>query len=272
MGPIKTDEKTGIMYGEWAAEDPKAVLLLVHGLGADIEQWDFFGRFFADNSIASYAIELKGFGQTKGARGDIGSFDTYTNDIMSLYGVIAEEYPSKKVLLAGESMGALISFIMAGSGRDIFNGLICISPAFASILKFSFLTYADMLFSYLFRPKKYFLMPFDPTMCTRDEEYRASMSVGSVENRLVTARFLSEMFFAQRKACRIKRGVKIPALFLLAGEDKITDTKASEKIFRDIGSQDKDIILYPEMYHALSVELGREKVFEDILRWIYKRI
>ena len=272
MEPIKIDEKTGIMYREWDAEDSRAVFLLVHGLSANTERWEFFGKFFADNSISSYAIELRGFGKTKGPRGDIESLDAYINSIMGLYGIITEEHSSKKVFLVGESMGALISFIMAGSKRGKFSALICISPAFVSRLRFSFFTYASMFFAYLFRPKKYFFMPFNPKMCTRDEEYRKVMDVGSVGSRLVTARLLSELFFAQKRACRIRRSVKLPVLFLIAGSDSMVDSKVSEKIFRDIGSPDKDIIVYPEMYHALSVELGREKVFGDILRWILGRI
>jgi len=45
----------------------------------------------------------------------------------------------------------------------------------------------------------------------------------------------------------------------------------SEKVFRGLKTKDKKIIMYPEMYHALSIELAREKVFEDILRWLIKR-
>ena len=36
--------------------------------------------------------------------------------------------------------------------------------------------------------------------------------------------------------------------------------------------KDKEMIEYPGMYHSLSIDLGREKVFEDILDWILRRI
>lgn len=272
MVNLSVDENTGIMYRQWKAEDPKAVFLLVHGLSASTERWEAFGEFFAGNSISSYAIELKGFGNTKGPRGYIESLDSYIKSIMNLYDIIIEEHPSKRVFLIGESMGALISFIMAESRADIFNGLVCISPAFASKLKFSFGFYVSMFFAFFFRPRKYFLMPFNPAMCTRDEEYRKVMDVSSVEGRLVTANLLTELFFAQIKARLIRRRVKLPALFLIAGSDSMVDSKLSEEIFRDMGSTDKDMILYPEMYHSLSVELGKEKVFGDILSWVLKRV
>jgi len=272
MDPILTDEKTGIMYREWKAEDPKAVLLLVHGMGASTERWEFMGLFFAANSISSYGLELKGFGKAEGQRGYISSFDVYIRDIKSLYEIIKKRNPGRKVFLAGESMGGLIAFLIAGSGRIAFDGFVCISPAFASRLKFSFFEYFNMLFSFFFRPMKYFHMHFDQNMCTRDENYRQTMDISSVYNRLVTAKLIGEIFIAEEKAIHIKSAVKMPALFLIAGEDKIVDPAASRSVFRDIGSRDKGMIVYPEMYHALSVELGREKVFEDLLDWLRKRI
>ena len=36
--------------------------------------------------------------------------------------------------------------------------------------------------------------------------------------------------------------------------------------------EDKQLIEYPEMFHALSIDLDREKVFADILNWVERRI
>ncbi len=272
MKPIIRDEKTGIMYREWKAASPKAALLLVHGLGASSERWDFMGEYFAANSVSCYALELKGFGGADGRRGDISSFGVYERDITSLLEIIRRDNSGIKVFLAGESMGALLSFMMIASVSRAFDGLICISPAFASRLKFSLPAYVMMAFAYIFRPGRYFLMPFDPEMCTRDREYSKTMDVGHSGNRLVTARMLAHILFAQIRAPFAARAVNAGVLFVVAGHDSIVDPAASKRVFENIGSADKTILLYPEMYHALSVELGREKVFADILGWINKRI
>jgi alpha-beta hydrolase superfamily lysophospholipase len=66
--------------------------------------------------------------------------------------------------------------------------------------------------------------------------------------------------------------LKTPVLFLLAGKDLLVDPRESESVFKKLKIKDKTLIKYPEMLHALSIDLGREKVFEDIFSWLTKRI
>lgn len=61
-------------------------------------------------------------------------------------------------------------------------------------------------------------------------------------------------------------------LFLVAGDDKMVDSRASMEIFKRLKVKDKTLVEYPGMYHSLSIELGKEKVFEDLLKWVEKRI
>jgi alpha-beta hydrolase superfamily lysophospholipase len=48
----------------------------------------------------------------------------------------------------------------------------------------------------------------------------------------------------------------------------MVDQKKSKKIFNRLQLKDKKMIEYPGMYHALSIEKGKEKVFADILAWV----
>ena len=78
---------------------------------------------------------------------------------------------------------------------------------------------------------------------------------------------------AEMRVDFLKNKIKKPVLFLTAGAlDKITDARETIRVFKNLEEKDKEIIQYPEMVHALSVELGREKVFNDILQWVSKRI
>jgi alpha-beta hydrolase superfamily lysophospholipase len=92
------------------------------------------------------------------------------------------------------------------------------------------------------------------------------------EHRLATARLLAGIAIMQLSAQFLKNRVQAPILFLLSGKDELADTKTSRRFSQSLKVEDKEIILYPEMLHALSIELGRKMVFEDISRWIEKRI
>jgi len=264
---IKTDKKTAVLYKQWGMPPSGTVFLLVHGLGAHSGRWDFLARFLRNNNISSYALELRGFGETKGPRGHIQSFKTYYKDICRIYDIIREENPESKVYLTGESLGALICFLAVTRVPDMFDGLVCISPAFASTLKFSKLDYIRIFSALLYDPQKQFDVPFTSEMCTRDEEYRHVLNSDSREHRVATAGMLSGILAAQFLARMRKGSIVKRVLFLIAGMDKLVDTEVSKQIFRGLKAKDKTIIEYPEMFHSLSVELGREKVFEDILAW-----
>lgn len=268
---IIKDKETGILYRSWPAAKPEAVLLLVHGLGAHSARWQDLSDFLLKKSISSYAIELEGFGETKGPEGHVDSFGVYLRDVNFLREVIIRENKGRKVMLLGESMGALISFLTVARRPNLFDGLICISPAFANKLKFSIFEYAKIFSSLLYNPRKKFSLPFTYGMCTQDEVCQKSMEKDPTEHKSVSSKLIYELIAAQVKAAALKEKVKTPLLFLLAGDDKLVDSRASKRIFKSLGVQDKTLIEYPGMYHALSIDLGREKVFQDIVNWVKTR-
>jgi len=261
------DGRKDICYRQWTHPEarpgarPRAVFLLVHGLGAHTGRWEAMADFFLKRGIPSYAIELD---RTKG-------FREYFNDIMRLYDIIAKESPSDNVFLAGESLGALTAFMLASSRPGIFRGLICISPAFANKIRLSAPDYLNMLLALLYGPKKPFRVPFDSSMCTRDPDYRKKMDEDPRERRTASAGLLAEIMFCQLRA-RYDRRMKTPALFLVAGEDKIIDHAATRQVFDGLAVEDKTLVEFPGMYHALTIDVGKEEVFQKIAEWAEKRM
>ena len=269
---MKTDEKTGVLYRQWEAPSAEVFFLLVHGLGGHSSRWEFLSQFLLQNRISSYAIELKGFGETKDLKGHIDSFEIYFQDLLAIRNIINQEHRGAKVFLLGESLGGLLAFLLAIRTPNLFHGLICLSPAFKGSLKSPFMDYVKVFVSMFFNPRKQFPVPFNAQMCTRDTDYQGVMDSDPREHRLATAKLLIELFLAQIRAGFLKHKLSIPTLFLTSGKDFLVDTKAISGIFKKLVVKDKTIIDYPDMYHALPIELGREKVFADILKWAQERL
>jgi alpha-beta hydrolase superfamily lysophospholipase len=245
---------------------------MVHGLGGHSNNWEFVAKYLMERGITSYSIELKGFGQTEGLRGHIDSLNTYINDVRRLYNIIGRENRRLAVFIAGESMGAMIGFLTVIKKPRLFRGLICISPGFKSSLKFSLLQYLDMISARFYNPRKQFRMPFTNEMCTRDPECLKTMDSDALEHKWATPKLLQSILLGQVSSRMLKHRVRTDTLFLLAGADTFVSSEASKKIFKGIRFEHKHIIEYPQMRHSLTMELGREKVFEDILKWIERRI
>ena len=272
MGRIVENKEKGIIHEEWKCVRPKAALVLVHGLGACTSRWNFLANFFLAHEISSYAIMLKGFGKTPGPKGHIDSFSTYIHDVREFCELVKKENPGIKVFGLGESMGGLISFIVAGQYPDLFDGLICISPAFGNRMKFSLMEFLRIFLSYPFNNKKQFDLPLTSSMCTRDEEYQKVIDSDPDEVRTASSKLLVDIAIAEIHSGCISKKITKPVLFLLAGDDVLVDPEASVKMFNSLKINDKTIKRYPKMRHALSIDLGREDVFSDALEWLDKKI
>lgn len=274
---MKELQGTDLLYRRWDAgplpASPKAVFVLVHGLGAHSARWDFLAGYLAGQGYASYAIELRGFGRTpERPRGHVDSFETWFRDILALSGIAGRDFPGKKVFLLGESMGGLIAYDLAGRHPDRFAGVVLIAPAFKNGLKFPPSVYLKVALVRPFCPKHLVAAPFTSEMATRDPDYAAVMNANPDEVRVVSLGILSGFLPLQARAGRLARSYAVPSLFLIPGVDHLVDEKGSRKIFRKIALADKTLIEYPEMFHAIAIDLGREKAFEDIVAWASPRV
>ena len=268
---------TNFLFRRWDAgptpASPKAVFLLVHGLGARTARWDFLAGHFAAGGFASYALELRGFGRTpERPRGHIDSFRVWDRDILELRNIIGQDFPDKKVFLLGESMGGLLAFNLACRNADKFAGQVLIAPAFKNAMKFPFSVYVKLALFLLFNPKLAVDVPFRSEMVTRDPEYLKVMDSSPDEVRVASLKLLAGFLPEQARSRRLAEKLEVPTLFLIPGIDHLVDERAGRKIFERIAFPDKTLIEYPAMLHALSIDLGREKVFQDVLDWAEKRV
>jgi alpha-beta hydrolase superfamily lysophospholipase len=255
------------------AAAPKAVFLLVHGLGAHSARWSFWADHFKDRGFACYALDLRGFGRTpERPRGHVDSFEVWRRDILALREIIRKDFPGLKVFLAGESMGGLIAYDVAARFPEAFDGAVVMAPAFKNGMKFPLSAYAKIALFTPINPRLMIDLPFTSEMATRDRDYAAVMDASPDELRQASLKLMSGFLPLQARAGRLARRFALPVLFLVPGIDHLVDESGARKIFDRPAAADKTLIEYPDMFHALTIDLGREKVFGDIMAWAAKRI
>lgn len=251
-----------ISYKIWAHPSPRCVAFFVHGLGSNSSWWEEFAQFLLQNNISSYAIDLRHHN----------SFGEFFLAVNKLHEMIKKQVPDSRIFAVGESMGALIILSMALKNKGMFDGLACISPAFNSRAPLKLPDYFKIFFPLLYNSKKQYKLPLSPDMCTRDPAYLKMIEATYDKDVLSTSRVLFNILVTQiyMKIFTVK--IDVPILFLIAGDDKVVGSDTSIEVFKKIKAKDKKLIEYPGMYHSLSIELGREKVFKDILEWMGGRI
>jgi alpha-beta hydrolase superfamily lysophospholipase len=269
---MKDLQGTDFLYRVRDVPTPKAVVLLVHGMGAHSGRWEFLAGHLAAGGYASASLELRGYGCTpERPRGHVDSFRVYDRDVLGLRETIGRDHPGRKMFLLGESMGGLIVFNLSCRYPDRFAGAILVSPLFKNGLKFPLKAYLTLVSLYLFNPKKTIPVPFTSAMCTRDEAVRSAMDANPDELRVASLKLLMGILTEQRSARRLAKSLSVPMLFLVAGDEMLVDRRAELKMFDSLPLEDKTLREYPGMHHALSIDLDRENVFRDIVAWLDAR-
>ena len=121
------DRGTSAVEVHAAVQDGPAdgpVFVCVHGLGGSHVNWSLLAPLLARRG-AVYAPDLAGFGLTP----PTGRRPTVPDNVDLLAGYIRTVSPARPVILLGNSMGGLISILLAASMPELVAGLVLIAPA-----------------------------------------------------------------------------------------------------------------------------------------------
>ncbi|MGD0565940.1 MAG: alpha/beta fold hydrolase [Candidatus Goldiibacteriota bacterium] len=263
--------KDSIHFRKWPVKNPKAVLLAVHGMGAHSQRWEEMAKFFKAKKVAVYAIELRGYGDLRQVPGHVESMDLYIKDIGILKNIIKKENPSSPVFIIGESMGAVISHMTAQEFDGDYKGLIEVSPVYQDVMDISLAKRGAIAFTAMFNPSKPIDMPFTAEMISRDPVVVKKLNKDPREIRVASAGLLLNILMYQIKIGAGLDKLKTPSLFLLAGSDKLGDVKFTMKMFAKM-KNDKEMRVYKDSFHALTIDKNRKEVFGDLFSWLIKKI
>jgi len=260
-----------VFYREWTCVDPKASVILVHGMGGYSGRFFEMGPYLAKAGFQVYAIEQKGHGESPSIKGHINNFKIYTADLKSMVNIAKSQYPGKKVFIFGESMGGLITLDFCIHNQKSIDGAILMSPAVKDKLPMTPQKKFDIFINSIKDPMKLYSAEFDAGMFTRDPVMAKRINSDPLEVRSFTAKFYQAILKTIIYVNLMPWRIKLPVFFILAGKDSMVSAEAGEKFFKKVSSKDKILKWYPEMYHALYVDKDREQVFRDIVDWINKR-
>lgn len=108
----------------WDGAEDGPVFVCVHGLGGSHVNWSLLAPHLAKHG-AVFAPDLAGFGLTP----PTGRRPTVNDNVDLLAGYIRTVSPDRPVVLLGNSMGGLISILLAASSPELVAGLVLLAPA-----------------------------------------------------------------------------------------------------------------------------------------------
>lgn len=263
----------GVFYRHWRTSGvPKAVILLVHGLGEHSGRYQAFAEYFLERGVSVVAPDLLGHGGSPGERAHLVKFEDYLQPLNELRELIAQWFPEIPCFLVGHSMGGLIAARFLLDHQDRFAGAALSGAALqAAEPPSAFAMFLARLFS-RFLPKMGMLQ-LDATEISRDPQVvQDYLDDPLVHNGKATARLTVELFRCMELIERDREKIALPILVMHGSDDAMTSSEGSEVFHGAVSSRDKTLKIYQGLYHEIFNEPERLEVLGDLAAWLDARI
>ncbi len=287
---------------QWLPQgDPRAVVQIAHGVTEHIGRYDQVARFLAHHGFLVCGEDHLGHGRTAlpgehGCFPDKNGWALVTEDVLQLRRIQGKKYPGIPYFLLGHSMGSFLvrtflcrypgqvdGAILSGTGQEPAP-LVAAGKAAAGLLSalwgnnyVSLLVYKLSLGTYNdhFKPTR-----TRADWLSRDQEAvdafladplcSARPSCGLFQNMLEGLQYI-----ASPKALA-QMDPNTPVYIFSGDQDPVGSMGKGVRIvhgyFKDHGTRDLELKLYPDGRHEMFNELNRQQVYEDLLAWLEKHI
>lgn len=255
------------------ASEPKAVVILVHGLGEHAGRYRLTAEYFSGVGCDVWAADLRGFGKSGGRRASIRAFTDYHEDLLALHRLASSETKGSPVFLLGHSLGGLIaSSYIAFAQHPPLSGLVLSSPFFGTGFRVPFWRhFLAVLLSYMV-PDFTQDSGLNPDVMTHDKQVVEAYKNDPLVCRRISLRLYREMMSMIREKERIAGGLDSSVLIVQSGRDLIVSKDAVLSFYGGLKSSSKELKVYKGFYHEVLNELDRAAVLTDIGAWVEKRI
>ncbi len=129
---VMSSDGVNTLYGKVyvPAGEIKALFQVVHGMAEHIERYDEFMGFMAENGYVVFAHDHVGHGKTGAAAGELGyiaddgGYKTLIEDVRVFAEAVKADFPGKKHILMGHSMGSFVVRNYAAKYGEELAGLV----------------------------------------------------------------------------------------------------------------------------------------------------
>ena len=272
--------------------EAKAVLQLVHGMSGCKERFMPFMEFMAGNGVVCVANDLRGHGDSVKTIKDLGYMyqggkRALMDDMRGVTEAICREYPDIPVFLLGHSMGSLAARVYAMEDDSMLNGVIlCGSPGYSYLapLGYAISTFLDAIGLGRWRPRLIYRLTSDLYNHNFDSEGPMAWICSDpqirkeyIENPKTGFRFtvnankvLMDLMMGAYGYQGIKASNKdMPVIFLSGDDDPcIRGARGLDRALAAMHEAGYSNIMnktYPAMRHEILNEIGKERVWQDVL-------
>ncbi|MBW2353083.1 MAG: lysophospholipase [Deltaproteobacteria bacterium] len=272
-GHFKGIGEMNIYYQCWLPEmEPKAVLLVVHGLAEHSGRYMNLVNHLVPLGYAVYGLDHVGHGRSEGARVYVRRFHDFTDTLGIFSRMIREIHPGRPLFLVGHSMGGLIAAIYLLDHQEEFTGAVLSGPGVKIPDNISPVTILLGRFFSAVMPKVG-LISLDAEGVSRDKAVvKAYLGDPLVYTGKTTARLAAELLRAMKRVEAEAAGITLPLLIVQGGKDRLVNPDGARMLHKRVGSPDKTLRIYEGLYHEVFNEPEHPKVLDHVEEWLETRV
>jgi lysophospholipase len=129
-GTFTASDGLTIFHQAWLPDDdPKAVVLLFHGLAEHSGRYAHVGARFVDAGYAVHAPDHRGHGRSDGKRAFVTSYDEFQRDLAQFRDIVEAQHPGLPVIVLGHSMGGNLAMGHVLDHQPGVRGMALSGPA-----------------------------------------------------------------------------------------------------------------------------------------------
>lgn len=244
----RTHKEHTLSLCEYAVEQPRAIVQVVHGMEEHKERYEDFSLFLNSCGYTVITADLCGHGssvpkENLGFFSEKNGYQILLQDVMIVRNYIRKHYPDKPVYLFAHSMGTIISRVVLQKHSADYDKVVL-----SGYPNFQYGAYAGIFLSSVLSAIH------GPKYKSKLLQY---LSVGSFNRKIAHPRTDVDWICAN-----------LPFLLISGNDDPCTGGKKgridSVQVLQSAGFQNITSHVYPNMRHEILNEHGHTLVYEEI--------
>ncbi len=273
-GHLTSPDGTNLYTQAWLPDDapssgvPKAVILIVHGLGEHSGRYGNYVNYFVPRGYALYSFDTRGQGRSDGARGYVERFDRYVEDIERRAAEARSDWPGTPLFILGHSLGSLMVLSYARQHPDRLTGLIVTGTALKDALALpAWKRNLATVFSRV-TPSLKMDNGIALSSLSHDPAVIAAYKADPLTHTWGTPRLATESEVVRAQIRQSATAWRVPTLMLHGGADPICLAEGARQFAAQTPAGVVEYHEYPNLYHEIHNEPERAQVFGDIEAWL----
>ena len=262
-----------IVYDVWTPDiEPRGVVVLAHGYAEHARRYDHVAQRFGESGLITYALDHRGHGRSGGKRVFLRDISEYTDDFHTLVGIAAADHPGLKRIVLGHSMGGGIVFAYGVEHPEDYSAMVLSGPAVDAQEGVSpGMVVVAKLLGKILPGLPVEQLPTDAV--SRDPEVVAAYNADPMVHHGKLPAGIARALIGVGETMPQRAGAITAPLLVVHGEqDKLIPVQGSRHLMECVGSQDKELKVYPGLYHEVFNEPERAAVLNDVASWIETRL